>query len=168
LIPCIGCGALVPDIDGPAFRYPESGSPGCWAIYTEILARQYQGFDDATSHKLSVDAYAVQHPGRRTPQTVQSVNVHLISLSLFLERGYDSARSNQMMDQAIRRFKGQFSWLEPPASRGALTVLDVVWAGDAEDHQPRVRRWAESAWEAWSPHHAAIHAWVHKLEEEKR
>jgi hypothetical protein len=27
LIPCIGCGALVPDIDGPNFRYPDAASP---------------------------------------------------------------------------------------------------------------------------------------------
>ena len=172
LIPCIGCGALVPDIEGPSFRYPESGSPGCWVIYDEILAREYQDFGYAAVHQLSVDTaaspYAVQHPGRRTPQTIQSVNVHLISLCLVLERGCDAARATQIMDRAVRRFKGQFAWLEPPASRGALTVLDVVRAGDAEEHQRQVRRWAESAWEAWSFHHATIHAWVGRLEKEQR
>lgn len=94
--------------------------------------------------------------------------MHLISLCLVLERGYDAARATQILDQAVRRFKGQFAWLEPPASRGALTVLDVVRAGDAEEHQRRVRRWAESVWEAWFPHHAAIHAWVGRLEKERR
>ena len=75
-IPCIGCGALVPQQDGPTHRYMES-SPGCWAIYCEVLAQEYSDIAFATAHRLTVDAYAVQHPGTPSPQSIQSIGVHL-------------------------------------------------------------------------------------------
>jgi hypothetical protein len=48
---------------------------------------EYGPLDYPDVHRLTVDTYAVQHPGRPTPQTIQSVTVHLISLSCVLERG---------------------------------------------------------------------------------
>lgn len=36
---CVGCGGLFPEMDGPTHRYMES-SPGCWAAYGEVLARE--------------------------------------------------------------------------------------------------------------------------------
>jgi hypothetical protein len=37
---------------------------GCWEIYGEILAKEYgeYGYPELT-HRLTVDTYAVQHPG---------------------------------------------------------------------------------------------------------
>ena len=35
---CLGCGAELPVFAGPVHRYMES-SPGCWAAYGEVLAR---------------------------------------------------------------------------------------------------------------------------------
>jgi hypothetical protein len=63
-IPCIGCHALFPDVDGPVHRYMES-SPGCWASYGEVLVREYTEPSYFGVHRLTVDAYAVQHPGVR-------------------------------------------------------------------------------------------------------
>ena len=162
-IPCIGCGALVPDIDGPTFRYPDAASPGCWAVYGEILAKEYGEYNYPPVHRLTVDAYAVQHPGRPTPQTIQSVTVHLMSLCLVIERGWDFARATEMMRRAIGRFKGDFVWLERPASFGEITVLDVARARDFADHVERVEQWAHSVWRAWSEHHGAIHHWIDKV-----
>ena len=64
-------------------------SPGCWAAFGEVLALEYSEASYARAHRLSVDAYAVQHPGRPSPQSVQSVALHLISLCLILEQGLD-------------------------------------------------------------------------------
>jgi hypothetical protein len=36
-VPCVGCGGLVPDVEGPSHRYMLA-SPGCWAAYTETLS----------------------------------------------------------------------------------------------------------------------------------
>ena len=176
LIPCIGCGALVPDIAGPSFgerntaygssdaRYPQAGSPGCWAIYGDVLLRQYADARTNLRYFHTVDAYAVQHPGLPTPQTIQSVNVHLISLCYLMERGYSSDRTEPKMRLAIQKFKGQFTWLAPPASKGAITVVDVAQAVEPDDLIRCIEAWSKSAWEAWSVHHPAVRMWVEKLE----
>ena len=69
---CLSCGGVFPDIDGPVHRYMKS-SPGCWAVYGEVLAREYEDPYFFEVHRLTVDAYAVQHPGSTDRQSIQSV-----------------------------------------------------------------------------------------------
>lgn len=160
-IACPGCGARVPDIDGPTHAYM-GASAGCWAIYTEVLAREYENVAYFAVHQFTVDAYAVQHPGQPERRTIQSVAVHLISLYHTLELGYDFQKAQRAMQRATRS-KAHLTWLEPPASLGEVTVLDVHAAEDVIQHREVVRRWAESAWQAWSPHHETIRAWTAML-----
>ena len=54
LEPCSGCGARFPRTEGPVHPYMES-SPGCWAAYGELLAREYGGAGD---HREAVKAWA--------------------------------------------------------------------------------------------------------------
>jgi hypothetical protein len=158
LEPCIGCGGLFPEMEGPTHRYMES-SPGCWAAYGEVLAREYSDPSYAQTNRLTVDAYAVQHPGRPSPQSIQSVALHLIRLCLLLERGVEMSLANEAMLRATE-MKSKFVWLTPPPSRGVITVADVHRAGNAQEHVDLVREWARSAWTAWSSHHATIHEWL--------
>ena len=65
-IACTGCGALVPDTPGPTHRYI-GASPQCWALFGEVLAREYSDFRYASVHQLTVDSYAAQHPGTPSP-----------------------------------------------------------------------------------------------------
>jgi len=134
-------------------------SPACWAAYGEVLAREYSDPAYFQVHRLSVDAYAVQHPGHPNPQAIQSVAVHLIRLCLLLERGLPMERANAAMLKASER-EELYVWLEPPASRGSVTVAEVLEAQGVEAHMAAVRRWAESAWAAWSPHHATVRSWL--------
>jgi hypothetical protein len=164
LIACIGCGALVPDVEGPSWRYPNAGSPGCWAVFGEILAKEFSDYRYGRLHRMTVDTYAVQHPGDPTPQTIQSVNIHLIALCLTLERAYDFNYTTRMMGQIVQRYKGQFNWLEPPDSLGEMTVLEVVKANSGEEHERLVTSWARSAWQAWKPHHQTIFDWIDRFE----
>jgi hypothetical protein len=156
-VACIGCKALVSDTDGPTFRYPDAASPGCWKIYCDILVREHGEWRYPPIHRLTVDAYAVQHPGRQTPQTTQSVIVHLISMYLVLERGYDFQRATGAMRGVIEKHKQDFVWLTPPDNRGDITVLDVSKARDLEEHTEMVRQWAWSVWNAWSKYRDTIH-----------
>lgn len=133
-------------------------SPGCWAVYGKILAREYSNPSYMRSHRQTVDAYAVQHPGRPSPQSVQSVAVHLIALHLALELHKPSAQIVTNIKSAADT--GTFSWLDPPMTRGAMTVCDVVRATNAEEHAALVGSWALSVWEAWSSHHAQVRAWA--------
>jgi hypothetical protein len=134
-------------------------SPGCWATYGEVLAREYSDPAYAPNYRLSVDAYAVQHPGRPSPQSIQSVTVHLIRLCLLLECGLEMSRANDAMLKATESNK-KFVWLEPPPSRGAITVVHVHRAKNPQEHLMCISKWAESAWQAWSPHHSQIRAWL--------
>lgn len=154
LIACLGCGGLFPDVSGPVHRYMES-SPGCWAAHGRALARAYSTTSLADVHRLSVDAYAAQHPGQPSPQSMKSVGVHLVRLYLTVERGFDVREANRIM-VAISKVKDRFGWLEPPASLGPITVAHVAAVEGVEGHRAAVRSWAQSAWEAWAGHHVTI------------
>jgi hypothetical protein len=155
---CPGCGGTFPVMDGPTHRYMES-SPGCWAAYGVVLAREYSDPACFEVHRLTVDAYAVQHPGRPLPQSIRSVGLHLVRLCLQLERGLPAEKANEAMVAAARA-KHVFTWLEPPSSLGALTVADVVGLPTAAEHRQAVRAWAAAAWRAWSAHHGAVRRWL--------
>lgn len=155
---CIGCGGLVPRMDGPTHRYMES-SAGCWHVYGQVLSREYGDPAFGSRHRLTVDSYAVQHPGRPSAQAIQSVCLHLMSLCLVLERGLDVAYATRVMGAATRT-KERFLWLTPPTSLGAITVSDVIGVATAVQHEEKVRAWAGGAWRAWAEHHATVRGWL--------
>jgi hypothetical protein len=162
LTPCVGCGALLPADDGPAHAYI-GASPGCWAVYGELLVAQGSQFRGAPVGQLTVDTYAAQHPGVPGLQSSQSVAVHLMNLCATLERGLAPEHATAQLTRYLRAPHGgrrMFPWLDPPSSLGPVTVLAVRGAGDAADHTARVRRWARAVWDARAPHHATVRAWL--------
>lgn len=155
---CVGCRALVPRTDGPTHRYI-GASPGCWAIFCGILAKEYGEWRYPPVHRLTVDAYAAQHPGTPSRRSIQSVAVHLTSLYLVLEGGYDFGAAARAKDRILRH-RDHFVWLDPPLSLGKMTVLDVQAAEDLAEHTELVEQWARRVWEAWSPHHGTVRRWA--------
>jgi hypothetical protein len=145
-------------MDGPTHRYMQS-SPGCWQAYGQVLSREYSDPAFGAQHRLTVDSYAVQHPGRPSAQATQSVCLHLISLYLVLERGLSAAYATRVMGAATKT-KERFFWLTPPPSLGTVTVLDVAAVTTAVQHEEKVRAWAQAAWSAWAEHHATVRGWV--------
>jgi hypothetical protein len=158
MISCVGCGALLEEREGPTHRYMES-SPACWAIYGEVLAREYASPDLMDIHRLTVDAYAVQHPGRESTSTINSVAIHLMRLCLLLEQGLDMRFANEAI-KTLTKEKRSFCWLKPPSSLGAITVVDLWMVHSPEEHKKIVRDWAMSAWQAWGQHHETIREWL--------
>lgn len=159
--PCFGCGAVVPVTDGPTHRYVLS-APGCWAVYGQVLAREYQNPAYMAKHQLTVDAYAVQHPGEPVPAARRSVLFHLVSLCAVFERGKTPTEANRIL-QRLGELGLDPEWLAPPDDRGSVTVLDVVETQGITGHQTAVERWARSAWEAWSPHHPHVRGWLDRI-----
>jgi hypothetical protein len=155
---CFSCGGMFPDIDGPTHQYMSS-SPGCWAVYGEILAREYSDPTYYGIHRLTVDTYAIQHPGSTDRQSIQSVGLHLIRLCLFLEHGLTAEDANNAMLEAAKN-KHSFTYLEPPSNFGSITAADVVKAESADEHKVLVQKWAKSSWDAWSLHHDTIRMWL--------
>src|SRR5664280_700967 len=156
LITCRGCGALVPDIDGPTHAYL-GASPGCWAAWGAFQARSFASPAIAAVQPLAVDVYAVQHPGLAERRAIQSVWVHLVSLCLVLEGGRSPAEGIRAKQLLLARERS-FERLEPPPPQYPMTVLDVASVADLEAVPDAVRRWAEITWEAWRPHHGVVRA----------
>ncbi len=158
---CVGCGALVPDIDGPTHAYI-GASPGCWKIYGDVLARDYGTLRYPAWHRLTVDAYAAQHPGVPSRRSIQSVCMHLIALRLLLVRGLEPAFVTTVLRAAIRIAPG-FRWLDPPSFADAPTILAVAAVDDVADLERAIHDWAQGVWDAWAPQHATIEAWASEL-----
>ncbi len=148
---CPDCGAAFEPLDGPTHKYM-GGSPECWAAFNEILAREFQDPAYGAAHRLTVDTYAVQHPGSRDRRAVQSVNIHLTALHLLLEGNRSEEYVRAALKKLASNYKANFEWLTPPRNY-EITVKDVTTARTAEEHNAMVRKWAESVWRAWSPNH---------------
>jgi hypothetical protein len=103
-----------------------------------------------------------QHPGTPSPQSIQSVTVHLISLCLAFEHGYDPGQRIAALRTATR-WRDAYVWLTPPASLGPLTILDVRAARETAAHVAATRAFARSVWDAWSVYHGTIRAWAAKV-----
>jgi hypothetical protein len=141
MIACPGCGAPVPDIDGPSHRYV-GAAPGCWAAFNELLVRG--------ASQYAVDAYCTQHPGVPGPQARRSVAKHLMNMCRYLERGGAVEDSTRFLRSLAR----DFPWLAPPPHLGDITVQHVL-SGQASQDQ-----WATAVWLAWSVAHPRIRAWM--------
>ncbi len=154
---CRGCGARLAIVDGAIHPYMTS-SPGCWRRYGEVLAAQYASPPRMAFQQLVVDAYAVQHPGGEDPRAVQSVAIHLMTLGMFIEQDTDPALGTRLHRRMLQR--PVFYRLDPPAARGALTVLDVPLNAGADQVRLHAYAWGQEAWRAWETHHATVRGWL--------
>lgn len=150
---CYGCGALVADVTWPMHRYI-GASPGCWAIYAEVVGGGLLLPIRSPYGALIVDAYAAQHPGVPGPQSTQSVWVHLIALQLVLEGGWPTSQLVRIRTAVGDRFP-DLPWLEPPTFLGAVTFpdLDEASEGPLDD---LARAWVDGVWAAWAIHHDVV------------
>jgi hypothetical protein len=161
---CRGCGAPVPDVEGsgpPGHEYLDA-SPGCWALYGDVLGREYSDVRYRAHGRSTADIYAVQHPGVPGRKSSQSVWIHLVGLHLVIERAMSVDRAIAAQ-QRLASSRPAWVWLDPPPSLGTLTVADVHRAQDVDGHVAAVRCWADAAWHAWSPHRAVVRACAEAL-----
>ncbi len=155
---CCGCGGAFEVIDGPVHAYMTS-SPGCFAAFNELLAAEYSDVLLQKVHRLTVDAYAVQHPGSPDDRRcVQSVGLHLARLFVQLEHPMTPQRTNEVMGD-FAKDKASLIYLKPPA-QFRLTVAHAAPFAGSSEHDAKVRAWAEAAWHDWSAHHDYVKDWV--------
>ncbi len=151
---CPGCSLYTEPTDGPVHKYLES-SPACWSKFGEILAREYENFEYMSVHGLTVDAYALQHPGQEGPQTTNSAYVHLGSLYSYFVLGNPVGELSNVK-QDLTKHKSAFRWLKPPERMDKITVADVLQASSASEHKTVVIKWAAYIFEQWADHHSTI------------
>lgn len=144
---CCGCGGRFPVAGGTTHPYMLA-SPGCWSAYGEVLACEYQdGALFTACHRLTVDAYALQHPGvAGDRRAVQSVWLHFASLEAVFGRGCSHAGATGVM----KRLAGRAFPPLPPAPAHAITVADLT-ATDPRAHVAWTERWARAAYGSWAP-----------------
>ena len=155
---CPGCGArYLPQVLDETHPYI-GASPACWATFGEVLAREFGDVAFGRVHRQTVDVYAVQHPGADDRRQRQSVALHLVGLCHWLEHDVEFDRLNAMT-QRLANEDRSWPWLTPPAGY-PMTVADLLVARDGPEHIRLVRRWAETTWEAWAPHHDTVREWA--------
>ncbi len=137
---CEDCGAAAAE-----------GKAGCLKIFEEILAREFGDYRYGRIHRLTVDAYSLQHPDKYM-RSGKSFAAHLTGVYAALE-GEDALSINRM----VQKWLSTNPQIEKPAHlpkrRGDLTVTYIHAAADADEHIERVREWARDVWGAWSEHH---------------
>ena len=142
-------------------------SPSCWALQSALLIGETEDTDLSRhvprSPELSpgvakalssigtgvmVDAYAAQHPGVPSPQAIQSVAVHVLTLHGVIERGVASENAMWVRRRPLR-WKGIFWWLEPPDLRRTVTVADVAIASPTH-RSSMAATFSGSVYDAWA------------------
>jgi hypothetical protein len=150
---CAWCGASFEAKEGPVHDYIES-SPGCWEAYGKVISMEFADWTRLGDiNRLTVDTYAVQHPGRPGRRSVQSVAGHLISMFLVLRKGHSGAQATQKLRIFVEK-RPSLVWLEPPDLVVSTNISDVLLAKNTEEHERIVRKWAELVFERWYSKHA--------------
>jgi hypothetical protein len=136
-------------------------------MFNAVLEREYSDTSFGAAHLFTVDAHALQHSDEHGPR---SNAFHLIRLCWLLEHGGNPSirqvrRGRRAFSDAREQAYRDFPFLQPPASRGELTVVSVLMAQTPEEHAARARAWGQSVWEAWSAHHTwareHVEQWFH-------
>jgi hypothetical protein len=137
---CEHCGAVVAE-----------GKAGCLKLFEEILVREFSDYRYGKIHRLTVDAYSLQHPDSYM-RSGKSFAAHLTGIYAALE-----AKDALAVNRTVRKWLSTNPKIEKPAGlplhRGKLTITFIHSAVDADEHSKRVREWAREVWRAWNEHH---------------
>lgn len=159
LVACPSCGGLFADQDGPVHQYMTS-SPGCWAAFCNVLAAEYSDPHLFATHRLSVDTYAVQHPGDGSPAARRSAGLHLARLCIQLAAPIAPKQTNDVM-LGLSKHKASLPALRAPKAF-SVSVADVAPYAATAEHSAKVRDWAQAAWNDWAAQHHVIQSWLER------
>ncbi len=164
---CPGCGVYLPKLVGPTHRYI-GASAGCWAIFTALFNAGNPQMAPAPTNALLIDAYAVQHPGQPSPQAIQSVAVHLITLYGVLVKSVAVDNALWIRQRASREEKNRkqerFEWLIPPVFFDTITIADIVKEATAVARSRQATQYVNLIWSIWSQQYAdVIASWYEKF-----
>ena len=138
---CEDCGAVVAE-----------GKAGCLKLFEEVIAREFSDYRYGKVHRLTVDAYSLQHP-ETYMRSGKSFAAHLTGIYAALE-SEDALAVNQKMQKWLSANPKIEKPAGLPRQRGKLTITFIHSAACADEHNKRVREWAREVWSAWSEHHA--------------
>ncbi len=138
---CEDCGAAVAE-----------GRVGCLKLFEEILAKEFSDYRYGKIHRLTVDAYSLQHPDAYM-RSAKSFVAHLTGIYAALE-----SKDALFVNQTVQKWLSTNPKIDKPArlpkQKGNLNVTFIHNAVDADEHGKRVREWAQDVWNVWSEQHA--------------
>jgi hypothetical protein len=159
---CPGCGVLLPASDGPTHRYL-GASPACWAIFSALGVGE-PPVAPSPLREMLVDAYAAQHPGVPSDQSIQSVAVHLVALYGVLVQSQPVSHAIALRTRPLREQtspkRGRFRWLTPPDLTQSVNVAQIAAAPTPQERGALVDHCVRSVWTAWAAgYEATIAEW---------
>lgn len=152
---------------------PDCGASGvasldaCRYLFAEVGACEFADEAFFRVHRLTVDAYCLQHPDTYMKSS-KSAATHLAAICWTMEYG-----GTRHLPKALKRWVDgprTYPRVTPPPRlrRGKLTVRHVLGVEDPDEYARRVEEWARMAWEAWDEHHDQARAWVAEALAEQR
>ena len=159
---CPDCGIVLPQVaeSGAAHRYV-GASPSCWQLFSYLLNAEEPPVAPGYLNPLLLDAYCVQHHGIPSPQAINSVAVHALTLHGVFMAGVQPRNALWVRQRALRERanKGKhdrFYWLEPPELGKMLTIAHIVNAETPSARSTQLQAYVQSVWQAWSDRHGSI------------
>ena len=129
----------------------------CKEIFDIIIAREFSDFRYAKFHRLTVDAYSLQHPDPYM-LSAKSFAAHLTGRCCAIE--YDNDRNLLRILQQWLNGKKQIEKPKLLDNVGSQTISYVVSAGDGTEHAKLVKEWAENVWDAYALYHNLAREWI--------
>jgi hypothetical protein len=130
----------------------------CHNLFEAILEKEFSDFRYARVHRLTVDAYSLQHPDRYMI-SAKSFAAHLTGMCCAMEHDGD----RDLLHALQQWLSGKSENLEKPpipARFGNLTIAHPAAASDGDDHARRVQEWAAGVWKAWDIYHELARIWI--------
>ena len=163
---CPDCGIKLPKLSSywKTHRYI-GASPSCWEQFSNLLNAGDPPIAPGRFNTLLLDAYCVQHPGKPSQKTIQSVAGHGLVLFGVFALGVDPKNALRIRRRALRTIRGRpkntrFHWLTPPSQSEYMTIGDIVSAPTPLARTEQVRAYVENVWQVWSAvHHDTLAQW---------
>jgi hypothetical protein len=164
---CPGCQVVLPAIENGATHRYMTSSAACWAIFNSLNDPE-RPLAPRAFNNLIVDAYAVQHPGTPSDQTINSVAIHAMVLYGILERGFQPDLALWLRQRPGRvkstEKHSRFHWLTPPAFDSSLNVAVVAAGRTPLERSELIERWVKDVWSRWSEAHGQqIEIWFNQF-----
>ncbi|MEM7125538.1 MAG: DUF5946 family protein [Chloroflexota bacterium] len=138
---CPGCLVRLPKPEYGGDTHPYIGaSASCWTLFANIWGGGEPPIAPFNTYPLILDAYCVQHHGTPSPQAIQSVAIHALTLYGVLSQGVDPSqtiwiRSRLLRDMQIPKHE-RFEWLTPPAFE-QCTIIQTSFGSQSQKHDPK-------------------------------
>jgi hypothetical protein len=136
----------------------------CKDFFETILAKEFSDYRYGKIHRLTVDAYCLQHPNVYMI-SAKSFAAHLVGMCCAMEYENDSD-----LLRALQKWLNGKKSLEKPEMLkqfGNLNISHLAAATNPIEHSKLVREWAEAVWKDYAVYHDLAKDWIEKAQTEQ-